>query len=270
MAKFVPMNATVTKRVDMHSSLMIIRVVPDDELFPFEDGQYTVLGMHGSAPRSEYSDPEEMEVPEEKMVKRAYSISSSSLQGEYIEFYISLVRSGQLTPRLFQLKEGERVFLGHKATGHFTLDQVIPGNDLLMISTGTGLAPFVAMVKTELRAEDARRLIVVHGARHAWDLGYRSEFEMMDRKSDRLIYIPTITRAEKDTTWNGHIGRVNTVIEERLVEKRIGGEIEPAKMSVFLCGNPDMVDQMESAMLEKGFQSHSKKEQGTLHVEKYW
>ncbi len=270
MARDVPMNATLVKRFDMHHSLMIIRVVPDGPLFSFEPGQYTVLGLPGSAERVEFSDREDKPPPPDKLIRRAYSISSSSRQGEYIEFYISLVQSGKLTPRLFQLAEGDRLWLGHKATGHFTLDDVIPENDLLMISTGTGLAPFVAMVRTALHCDTGRHFVVIHGARYSWDLGYRSEFEALDRCCSNLTYIPTVTRVEKDTSWKGHAGRVHTVLEDGLLEERAGFGLDPARLSVFLCGNPAMVDQMQVLLEGKGFTLHTKKEQGNLHVEKYW
>ena len=100
-------NASVGQRVDLNPDLIILRVATDDPLFDFQAGQYTVLGLAASSPRVPFSDQEDP--PEdERLIRRAYSISSSSRRKEYLEFYISLVRSGALTPRLFAL-QGETV-----------------------------------------------------------------------------------------------------------------------------------------------------------------
>ena len=144
-------NATVIQRAELNPDLIIVRVRPDGPLFDFKAGQYTVLGLPGSSLRAAFSDPETEPSPPERLIRRAYSISSSSRQNEYIEFFISLVRSGQLTPRLFVLEEGDRIWMGSKAVGRFTLSEVDGSHDLLLISTGTGLAPYISMIRSAHR-----------------------------------------------------------------------------------------------------------------------
>ena len=87
------------------------------------------------------------------MIRRAYSIASSSVERRYVEFYLTLITSGQLTPRLFALRHGSRLFLGPKGSGVFTLDRVLPGKAVVLIATGTGLAPYVSMLRTILVSE---------------------------------------------------------------------------------------------------------------------
>lgn len=113
------------------------------------------------------------EAPEEpgKMIKRAYSIASAGTNTAYLEFYINLVPSGALTPRLFALQPGDTVYLGSKITGMFTIDEVPAERNLLFIATGTGLAPYVSMIRTHLLANPERKLCILHGARHSWELG---------------------------------------------------------------------------------------------------
>ena len=270
MAKKFELNARVTKRVEINPTLIVLRVEPESELFPFIAGQYTVIGLPASAPRVAFSDPEEKSSPPGKLIRRAYSISSSSQVGEFVEFYIALVRSGELTPRLFAMQEDDPIWLAPKATGQFTLDQVQPGRDLLMISTGTGLAPYISMVRSAFSCGEKSRFIVVHGARFSWDLGYRAELEALDHNCRTFFYFPTITRPEEDPSWSGHVGRVHEVFESGDFKTRFGSDPDPETMSVFLCGNPDMIEGMQKRFLDMGFTLHSKKQPGNLHVEKYW
>ncbi len=142
------MNSTVTKRTEINHGLLVLQVTPDQPLPPFKAGQYTVLGLPGSAPRSGYADPEDPPLDPAKVIKRAYSIASSSLEGTYLEFYIALVRTGALTPRLFALQPGDRIWLGTKIVGMFTLDDVPAERQLVFVATGTGLAPYLSMLRS--------------------------------------------------------------------------------------------------------------------------
>ena len=147
------LNAVVTQRLEVTPDLVILRVVPDGwELPTFEAGQFAVIGLSPDAPRTEYSDPvEDYEKPQRGLIRRAYSIASSSVATEYLEFYVTLVRSGALTPRLFALEIGDRLWLGPKITGMFTLQDVPPNKNVVMVATGTGLAPYMSMLRTYLR-----------------------------------------------------------------------------------------------------------------------
>ena len=135
------LNAIVAQRIEVTPGLIILRVVPEGwELPDFTAGQFSVLGLPGSAPRCEVCDTEEDKLEPGKLQKRAYSIASSSVAKEFMEFYISLVPSGVLTPRLFALNRGNKVWLSPKATGLFTLDEVPVDKNVVFVSTGTGLA----------------------------------------------------------------------------------------------------------------------------------
>ena len=174
-----PYNATLIRRCELNSGLIIMRVETDGLLFTFEAGQYTVLGLQAGSPRVAMSDPGEDAPSSDRLIRRAYSIASSSVENQYLEFYVSLVRSGALTPRLFSISEGDRLWLGPKAVGQFTLEQVAPEHNLILISTGTGLAPYLSMVRTAHRCGQGRKFYVIHGARYSWDLGYRSECKLL-------------------------------------------------------------------------------------------
>jgi ferredoxin--NADP+ reductase len=268
------LNAKVTKRVDVSPGLSIIRVEPDGELFEFAGGQYCVLGLPPDAKRVPEAEEEESfdEKKAKKMVRRAYSIASSSKENEYLEFYVALVTTGEFTPRLFALEVGDRIWLGPKATGLFTLKEVPEDADLFLVGTGTGLAPYISMLRGELIDEPHdRQIVIAHGARYAADLGYRAELEGLARIHDRLTYIPSITRPGDDGTWKGESGYLQQQIESGRLEELSGVKLDPATSHVFLCGNPAMIEAAVESMEARGFTEWSRKNpEGQIHLERYW
>ena len=265
-----PYNATLTGREEINPQLLVLRVQPDRPLFDFKPGQFAVLGLLGREPRVAEATPEDSPPEPEKLIRRAYSIASSSVERRYLEFYLTLITSGQLTPRLFALKHGRRLFLGPKATGVFTLDRVRADKAVVLIATGTGLAPYISMLRTMLMKDTQRRYVVVHGARFSWDLGYRGELETLARLRPNLTYIPTITRQDQDPSFRGHAGRIQTLLEQGVVEREAGLKLDPSVADVFLCGNPDMITSVKSLLVARGFTPDHGKETGTIHVEEYW
>ena len=269
------LNATLTRRYDIARGLAVFRVEIDAELPAFEPGQYCVLGLPPSSARvSEATDEEPRnEKQMKRLIKRAYSIASSSKQREYFEFYITMVRSGELTPRLFALNPGDRIWIGPNVTGHFTLDGVPPDADLYLLATGTGLAPYMSMLETELASPvGSRRMVIAHGAWNSWDLGYRPELEMMSRRHDRVTYVPSITPQEPDSTWSGETGYLQDQLEDGRLERLSGVPLDPERAHVFLCGNPLMIQEVTRVLLTRGFTQWSKRKnpEGTIHTEKYW
>jgi ferredoxin--NADP+ reductase len=266
------LNAVVSEIMFVTSENMVLRVVPDGwDLSDYEPGQFTLLGLPGSAPRVPLSDPES-EIPDpDKFIVRAYSIASSSVQKKYLEFYITLVRSGSLTPRLFALQRGDRVHLGPKITGIFTLDRIPEDANVVLMGTGTGVAPYMSMIRTFLTTESTRRFTVVHGARHSWDLGYRSELATLSRMLPHFHYIPMVSRPDEEITdWGGETGYVQEIWDRGLIEDQWGIEPTPDNTHVFLCGNPGMIESAVEVLAAKGFREHTKKEQGQVHLERYW
>jgi len=266
----VEMNATVTKFELINHGLLILRVSPDNELPLFTPGQYTVLGLPGTTSRVDYAEDEEPLADPAKLIKRAYSITSSSKQGEYYEFYVALVHSGALTPRLFDLKEGERIWIGKKAVGMFTLKDVPQGNDVIFVATGTGLAPYVSMLRSAYNFEDGHHTVIIHGARVSWDLGYLRELTGLATRWPNVHYLPIIDENNRDPEWPGKVGFVFEYFDDGTVETLLGHRWDPTKTSVFLCGNPLMIQGMEKKLTQDGFKVHTRKEPGNIFVEKYW
>lgn len=263
-------NAQVIQKILMTPNLMTLRVRPDFEIPEFQPGQYTVLGLSNTATRLPESAPDAKPYEKETLIRRAYSISSASVEKEYLEFYISLVRSGELTPRLFNLQQGSRLFMGGKIVGMFTLESVPKEKGLIFIATGTGLAPYMSMIRSELHLHKNRKFVVIHGAACSWDLGYRDELSILDKYSDTFHYLPTITQPGDDPTWKGNTGFIQDLLTAGTLEKKLGEDLTPDKYDVFLCGNPKMVEVVTEKLLARGFTPHSKKEPGTIHTEEFW
>lgn len=266
------LNAIVALRTEISPWLIILRVVPDGWTLPdFEPGQFAVLGLPGSAPRCALAEPEETPSDPTRLIRRAYSIASSSLRREFLEFYVALVTTGALTPRLFNLNIGDRLWLSPKITGMFTLAQVPDDQNVVMIATGTGLAPYMSMLTTHLVCGSPRHFAVLHGARHSWDLGYRSELMTLQHLCHNFSYTPVISRpAGEPVPWSGATGYVQDLWRVGIVEKAWGFKPTPQNTHFFLCGSPAMIDAATAMLEEEGFKEHTRKEPGQIHVERYW
>ncbi|VAX11050.1 Ferredoxin--NADP(+) reductase [hydrothermal vent metagenome] len=268
------LNAIVGKPVAVNSETMILRVKPDGwDLPAYEPGQFVVLGLPGNAPRipAPLSEVELKRPKPDKLIKRAYSIASSSKQKKYLEFYITLIRSGGLTPRLFALKNGDRIHMGKKMSGIFTLDGIADNCNLIFMGTGTGLAPYMSMIRTFLNKDPERKFTIIHGARHSWDLGYRLELSMLSRLANNFNYIPVISRPREETIpWAGETGYIQDVWRRRLIANNWGEKPTPSNTHVFLCGNPGMIDATLELLTADGFVERTRKKAGDIHVERWW
>lgn len=261
-------NATVLKKESLSEHLAILTVRPDFPLSEFKAGQFAVLGLlakEDCAPNAR-----QCKTPSpDKLIKKAYSIASSAARTDALEFYVALVPEGELTPRLFNLKEGDRLFLGQKIAGRFTLDKIPGDKHVLMISTGTGLAPFLSMIRTDLVCGHSRRFVVLHGARHSYELGYFQELSLMADHCSNFHYIPAVSRPQEDKAWHGLTGRVTELLKNGIVEKETGLELSPENFHAFLCGNPDMIEDATAFLETKGLRRETK-DGGEIHKEEYW
>ncbi len=266
------LNAVVLQSIEVSPGLMILRVQPDGWDAPeFEAGQYGVLGLPGSAKRFPIADPEDETPDPDKIIKRAYSIASSSKSKEYVEFFITLVRSGSLTPRLFALNVGDHVFLSPKFKGVFTIDKAPEDANIIMIATGTGLAPYMSIIRSKLSLGNGRRFAIIHGARHSYDLGYRSELMTLTNICDTFTYMPVISRPEEEhINWGGLVGHAQDIWKDRAVETAWGFKPTPENTHFFLCGAPGMVDDMTKILESEGYKEHKRKDPGQIHLERWW
>ena len=264
-------NATVTAIHHFTPDLFTIQVKPDKPMAPFTSGQYVLLGLSSNMARREGSAPEFKEQKPDRLVLRAYSIGSAGHEPELLEFYISVVPMGSLTPRMVQLKPGDRLNVGEKIRGFFTLDTVPSSHEwVVLAATGTGLAPYVSMMRAHMEKPFPFRFVSLHGAPRSWELGYLRELSLYAKFLPDVTYIPSITRVKEDPFWTGESGRITRYFDTSLLHERLGLEFDPNKTSVFLCGNPAMIEDVKKVLEPKGYSVHAPATPGSLHVEEYW
>ena len=202
------------------------------------------------------------------MIRRSYSILSSPNQKDTIDFYVAYVPEGELTPRLFHLKNGDPIYIGPKITGRFTLEKVPEEKHLLLVSTGTGLTPYISMIRSQLKSNPNRKWIVLHGVREEADLSFDQELRDTQNAFDNLYYFPCVSRSlEKDSFYKG---RVTDFIKSETIIKTSGLELTPENFDVLLCGNPAMIEELTSYFESLGFKKDKGKETGQIHTEEYW
>ena len=249
-------NATVLRLLKVHSDLMLMRVRPDFPRPTHKAGQYGVLGLGYWEPRFPGCQEEMLDPGDEtKLARRSYSISCSLLdkrgelldisQTDWLEFYIVLMRlSGKanapaLTPRLFMLREGDRLYLGEKITGVYTLDPVSADDTVIFLGTGTGEAPHNYMLWELLRRGHRGRIVSASCVRYRKDLAYLSTHDELMRRFPWYTYLPLTTR-EPDALTRGKV-YIQDLITSGHLEEVLGHKLDPPHTHIFLCGNPNMI-----------------------------
>jgi ferredoxin--NADP+ reductase len=246
-----------------------LRVRPDSgEAPPFQAGQFIALGLPRDPDQPVIERvPGRTRVP---MIRRPYSIASPMNSRETLEFFLVLVEGGALTPKLWPLVPGTRLWLNDKVKGDFTLDGAPQGKDLVMVSTGTGIAPYMSMLRSYGGQGRWRRFIMINGVRRVSDLGYREELEELARRDPAFLYIPCVSREPQDSGWCGACGRVQGILEPQHFERLTGVPLDARQCHVFLCGNPQMIADVSAILTERGFAKHTRRQPGNLHFERYW
>lgn len=259
MAKLLEYNATLTERVDVTEALTLFRVTPDQMPAQrpwFTPGQYCVLGCNNA------------EKPELGSVRRSMSIASAPEDDGPTEFYVRWVAKPEsdnpLTHLLWKLRTGDRVYMRAVAAGVFTVKDTIGLEDpriRVMVAAGTGSAPFVSMVRSELRrdpAADLSKWVLLHGASYPADLGYRDELMRMVDKN-HLKYWGTVSRPKEAPDWRGDTGRVEAFFEgARLeeLERRLSllpGGFTPNNVAIFICGLTGTITGTIIPLMDRGF-----------------
>jgi NAD(P)H-flavin reductase len=262
-------QAQLESRVELSDSLAIFRFALERE-FSFEPGQYATLWLTHKG----------------KTLARPYTIASSPSESRVIDFYINLVREGKLTPSLWESDIIEGLRLRHPETkaaitgpkGKFLLDAK-DSRDLVFIASGTGLAPFVSMIRNlnerflaSPKTFHPRNIYLVHGVSYPNHLGYREELENLAMESVHdpkrkllLIYLPTISRPFIDSTWKGLKGRAEKLFDFSSLPKSglldpgdsiksmFGAMLHPKTHVIYVCGHPGTVDNIVETFTPRGF-----------------
>lgn len=256
------LNAALLERTDLDGRLAIFRIAPDaGALQAFEPGQFVQIGLPEEHPA---------EGARVRVTKRAYSLASGPKTPDYAELYVARVAEGRFSHRLWELRRGDRLWMDPAPKGLFVLGRVPRAVNLVLVATGTGLAPFVSMLRTWHGDERWQHATVINGVRLPHELGYRAELEERARLDPCVEYLPVVSRPPPEERWTGLTGRVQSVLEPATYQRLTGRALDPHTTHVFLCGNPDMIRDVRAQLEPLGFRPDTAREPGVLHFEKYW
>ena len=242
-------RARVTRRAEFAPDLWTIRIEPGGE-FKFVPGQYATLGVEHDGRRTE----------------RPYSIVSAPFENE-IEFFFELVPEGALTPRLYKLQAGDEVLMRKIPLGKFTLETESGRKNHLLVSTITGVAPFVSFVRTlskdwkEGRFDGGHQLYLLNGASRPWEFGYKEELIDFAAELPWFKYVPTVSRPWDHADWPGEIGRADDVLRKYADR----WELDATNTTAYLCGHPDMIANSKAILKRRGFVDRT-----AIKEEIYW
>jgi ferredoxin--NADP+ reductase len=202
---------------------------------------------------------------------RAYSVASANYE-EHLEFYSIKVPGGPLTSRLQHLKPGDPLLVSRKPTGTLVSSHLVPGRRLYLLGTGTGLAPFMSMIRDPEVYEQYEQVVLAHGVRYRSELGYadyiRHELPQHeyigDQVREQLRYYPTVTREPSE-----HQGRITTLLESGKLTADLGlPDLDPRHDRVMVCGNPSMLAETVQILEQKGFREGSSHEPAEYVIER--
>ena len=226
-----------------------------DPALRFSNGHFTMIGLRVNG----------------KPLLRAYSIVSANYE-EHLEFLSIKVQDGPLTSRLQHIQVGDSIIVGRKPTGTLLTDYLLPGKRLYLLATGTGLAPFMSIVRDPDTYDLYEQVILVHGVRQVDELAYHdllseelpaNEF-LGDIVTDKLLYYPTVTREAYR-----HTGRVTDLIESgKLFADLKLPPLDPAQDRVMICGSPAMLRDLKQMLETRGFKEGNTTKQGDFVIER--
>lgn len=289
-------NAVITHFEPAHSDLWVLRVRPDRGDTAYLAGQYASLGLGFWEQRSDEAEDRDLDARWDKLIRRSYSISSRILdehgyladahRSDELEFYIVLVRPdghnvSALTPRLALKRPGDRIYLGPKVAGRYTLTAVTdPAATVVFLGTGTGEAPHNSMVVELLRKGHMGPVVSAVSVRQWADLGYLEQHRALEARYPNYHYLPLPTR-EPDVAKR----YLQDVLRDGELSSELGVALDPSAAHVFCCGNPAMIglpaetsdglvypeSEGVVAVLERmGFVLDRRDRPGNIHYEEYW
>ena len=184
-------------------------------------------------------------------------------QDPVLEFYGIVVPQGPLSPRLEKLAAGDRLYVASNPAGFLVLSEVPDAETLWLVSTGTGIAPYLSILRTDAPWARFRNVVLVHAVRHARELVYRDLITAMPR----LRYVTFVSREAHPGSLPG---RIPAAIRDGRLEAAAGVALDAASSHVMLCGNPQMLKDATAALAERGMRKHRRRNPGHITVESFW
>ncbi|MBX2812148.1 MAG: hypothetical protein KTR25_10070 [Myxococcales bacterium] len=270
MTRVLDYNATVTRRIEVASGLDIFQIAPDEPIPPFEAGQYLTLGLNRSR-----EDPDD---PRPLSVLRPMTITSGGQQTDQLEFLVQHVDKPEsrlpLTHLMWDLKKESRIYLRTAVTGRFTESSTynnLNGRRLVMVAGGTGVAPFLSMIRTKIAQQSDVSLMDHILLLGAYNPNYLSHLDEIHQwvENHGLIFVPTMSRPHESLEWSGLKGRVDQCFaKERIheTEQLMRCALHPREAVVMVCGLGDVVSGTIQNLLSRGFVPENRRMRKLLEV----
>jgi ferredoxin--NADP+ reductase len=225
--------------------------------FRFKPGHYTRLGLGAS---------------EDGRVWRPFSFVSAA-HDPYLEFVAVLVPGGAFSEQLGGIRVGATMCVDNSSYGFLTIEHFAPGRDLWLMASGTGLGPFVSMLRDPATWAAFQTVVVVHSVRHAEELAYRDEIAALANgkspsiAAERLTYVPVVTR---EACIGALDARIPRLIDDGRLEAAAGVSLDPVHSRIMVCGNPDLGRALRQQLTGRGFRVNRRGAPGQLAFENYW
>jgi ferredoxin--NADP+ reductase len=200
-------------------------------------------------------------------IARPFSMVNAP-QDPVLEFYGIVVPQGPLSPRLALLAAGERLFVAPNPAGFLVLSEVPAARTLWLVSTGTGIAPFISMLRSGAPWQRFEQVVLVHAVRHAAELVYRTDIDAAAaRHGQRFRYVGVVSREDAPGSLRG---RIPALALDGQLEAAAGLELASASSQVMLCGNPDMLKDTTAALAKRGMRKNRRRTPGHITSESFW
>jgi ferredoxin--NADP+ reductase len=246
MANWLEGKVVANRRLNNYLTSLIIDVPLDS----YEAGQFVRIGLQDG----------------DDVVARPYSLVSTP-QETYLEVYFNIVEEGPLSPRLFALEAGDDVLVSDNPSGFLTINEIPQCSHLWMIATGTGIGPFLSILKSQTVWQKFDKIMLCYSVSYAQELAYQDIIEQTAiTHGEQFCYVPIVTRE----TFAGGLGkRVPTLIRNASLEQHTGININAENSHVMMCGSSNMITDVSAELVSREMKKHRRRDPGHFTTEKY-
>jgi ferredoxin--NADP+ reductase len=227
----------------------------------------TAFSLRVEAPGLAFEAGQFVRIALEESLARPFSFVNPP-HDSVLEFYGIVVPEGPLSPRLARLRAGERLLVASNPAGFLVLSEVPDSETLWLVSTGTGIAPFLSILRTETPWRRFRNVVLVHAVRHAGELVYADLVAELLRSHHKVFHY--VTFVSREACAGSLAGRIPAAIRDGRLEQAAGIALDAQTSHVMLCGNPDMLKDAQEALAARGLRKHRRRNPGQITVESFW
>ncbi len=247
MAEWI--EGTVVDNIHWTDNLFTLKI--DADVGKFKAGQFTSLALDIEGER----------------IARPYSYLSAP-GSQPLEFFFYTATGGVLSNELVDLKAGDSILVKNQANGFFTLEEVPACDELWMIGTGTGIAPFLSMLATAEPWQRFKKVVLVYAVRTAQDRRYQGLIEAIkSQRGEQFLFQSFVSREEVSDALPG---RIPAALDDGRLQKAVGLELDNERSHFMLCGNPEMVSDVTEILKKQGFRKNRRRTPGHITTENYW